>query len=106
MKAIAMHACVGEKIYLTATPDDEMRKEVSAHHLNMVELFQRPHGYPLIVPEVKRGYSWMQITYLLLFLKSQRKSKDTDFGVCANDSYRPSFNPLSILEICLLCIYI
>ena len=75
LKAIAMHACVGEKIYLTATPDDEMRKEVSAHHLNMVELFQRPHGYPLIVPEVKRGYSWMQITYLLLFLKSQRKAK-------------------------------
>ena len=74
LKAIAMHACVGEKIYLTATPDDEMRKEVSAHHLNMVELFQRPHGYPLIVPEVKRGYSWMQITYLLLFLKSPRPS--------------------------------
>ena len=73
LKAIAMHACVGEKIYLTATPDDEMKEEVKKGNLKLIELFQRPHGYPLIVPEVKRGFVWMQMLYLLCFLHKQRK---------------------------------
>lgn len=75
LKAIAMHACVGEKIYLTATPDDEMKEEVKKGNLKLIELFQRPHGYPLIVPEVKRGFVWMQMLYLLCFLHKQRKEE-------------------------------
>lgn len=73
LKSIAMHACIGEKIYLTATPDDEMKEEVKKGTLQLVELFQRPHGYPLIVPQVKRGFAWMQILTLLQFLRQQKK---------------------------------
>lgn len=75
LKAIAMHACVGQKLYLTATPDDEMKEEVEKGTLQMVELFCRPHGYPLIVPNVKQGLLSMQIVYLISFLYHQHQEK-------------------------------
>lgn len=74
LQAIAMHACIGEKIYLTATPDEEMMQEVKNHTLQLVELFQRPHGYPLIVPVVKRAPRSIQLWYLIRFLFQQRKA--------------------------------
>lgn len=72
LEQIAMHACIGEVIYLSATPDEDMQKECEKGVLQKVELFQRPHGYPLIVPDVKRGTLLMQYMYLLHFLFQQR----------------------------------
>lgn len=73
LQAIAMNACVGSKVYLTATPDEELKKEVSKGALQMIELFARPHGYPLILPDVKQGLVSMQLVYLLRFLQKQHQ---------------------------------
>lgn len=75
LEHIAMHACIGEKIFLTATPDDEMKKACACGILQKVELFQRPHGYPLIVPEIRRGTKVMQYFYLIQFLYRQRSTQ-------------------------------
>lgn len=75
LKQIAEHACTGEKVYLTATPDEEMLENVKLGNLAMVELFQRPHGYPLIVPDVIAGAPFIQTLLLLRFLFVQKKEK-------------------------------
>ena len=52
LKAIAMQACSGQLLYLTATPDEGMLADVEAGRLKMVTLFERPHRHPLIVPKL------------------------------------------------------
>lgn len=39
----------------------------------MVELFQRPHGYPLIVPRVRKTLPSLQLYFLIRFLKQQKR---------------------------------
>lgn len=73
LEAIAMQACVGEKLMLTATPDENMLKKVEEGTLGLVELFQRPHGYPLIVPQVVCLPFALQLCFLIHFLQKQRK---------------------------------
>lgn len=73
LEAIAMQACIGEKLMLTATPDEKMLKKVEEGTLGLVELFQRPHGYPLIVPQVKCLPFALQICFLIHFLQKQKK---------------------------------
>lgn len=73
LKQIAIHACIGSRLYLTATPDEEMLSDVKQGKLQMVELFQRPHGYPLIVPEVKAALPSIQLYQLIRFLKRQKR---------------------------------
>lgn len=73
LKQIAMHASTGEIVYLTATPDEEMLKDVEEGNLQMVELFQRPHGYPLIEPQILTRPKSFQFLYLVKFLFKQRK---------------------------------
>ncbi len=75
LKQIAEHACMGEKVYLTATPDEEMLENVKSGNLALVELFQRPHGYPLIVPKVITTVSFLQSVLLIQFLFKQKKEK-------------------------------
>lgn len=75
LEHIAMNACVGRKLYLTATPDEAMLQKVRDQQLKMVELFQRPHGYPLIVPKVKQTLASLQKLYLLRFLKEHRRQQ-------------------------------
>lgn len=75
LKHIAMQSCVGEIIYLTATPDQEMLDEVARGNLQLVELFQRPHGYPLIEPEIHICNKGIQYFLLLRFLLQQRKQQ-------------------------------
>lgn len=71
LEHIAMHACIGETLMLTATPDPVTLERVKNHEYAMVELFQRPHGYPLIVPSVIcKGKSW-QFLSLLKILRQQ-----------------------------------
>lgn len=75
LKEIAMHACTGPIIYLTATPDEEMLKQTKQGGLQLVELFHRPHGYPLIEPNIKRLPKQAQFLYLFKFLMDQKKRK-------------------------------
>ncbi len=54
LEAIAMNACKGVKIYLTATPSKNMLSDVQNKKLEIVELFTRPHGFPLVEPKIRR----------------------------------------------------
>ena len=72
---IAAYACVGEKLLLSATPDEEMKKLVHHGKLMVGELFSRPHGYPLIVPSVRQLPKAFQFLYLIQFLYRQRQRK-------------------------------
>lgn len=74
LQAIAQHACRGVMVYLTATPDESMLKDVEDGKLALVELFERPHGYPLIEPEIRTCANRMQLFYLIAFLYQQRKA--------------------------------
>lgn len=52
-----------------------MLARVKAGTLAMVELFQRPHGYPLIVPDVIRGGNLSLCYKLISILIEQRRKK-------------------------------
>lgn len=69
LENIAKDACIGQFIYLSATPDETMLEAIQKQELGLVELFQRPHGYPLIVPEVYCGFHWYLYIRLYEFLK-------------------------------------
>jgi len=73
LETIARQACKGQTLYLTATPDDDLKKKVKEGALAMVELFQRPHGYPLIVPKIVHTLAFLQFVYLLHFLRQCKK---------------------------------
>lgn len=78
LKQMAMNACTGQLLYLTATPDDEMLKEVESGSLKQVVLFERPHGYPLIVPKLIHAPGWLLHLYLWQFLrKNHQEQKQT-----------------------------
>lgn len=75
LKEIAKQACVGQMLYLTATPEEEMFLDVAEGKLQMVTLFQRPHGYPLVLPVIKCGFLFMQYVWLWQFLWAHKKKK-------------------------------
>lgn len=76
LEKVAMHACVGQKIYLSATPDALMKQQIKAGKLKVVELFVRPHFHPLVVPKVRCAPFWIQVLLLLSFLyKKKREQK-------------------------------
>ncbi len=75
LETIAQSACKGQRLYLTATPDDTLLAQVKQDQIKMVELFQRPHGYPLIVPQIIHTLPTFQMLYLMYFLHRQRQIK-------------------------------
>lgn len=72
LKSIAENSCRGEFLYLTATPDQDTVEAMNQHEIEVVTLFQRPHGYPLIVPQVKCMLQWLQVLYVIQYLKKQK----------------------------------
>lgn len=67
LQAIARYSCVGKTIYLTATPDKQLRQ------LPQVTLFKRPHGYPIPVPQCCVVPKWFDWILLIQFIKKHRK---------------------------------
>ena len=59
---ISLNACKGRVIFSTATVDKDLQKILDRRNYKKVELFVRPSGKPLILPEVICRYR-----YLLLF---------------------------------------
>lgn len=74
LETIARHACKGQRLYLSATPDEAMLKQASRGELAIVELFQRPHGYPLVVPRVIHTYETIQLLLVIRYLKRCKKA--------------------------------
>ena len=76
LERIAMHSCIGEKVYLSATPDEIMKQQIKEQKLAVVELFVRPHYHALVIPKVKVRFKSLQIVELFLFMrKKQRENK-------------------------------
>ncbi len=75
LKTIAMNACVGQLLYLTATPDAEMLEQVRNGELKQVTLFERPHRHPLVIPEVWRTPAWLLHIGLLQFLVQNHRAR-------------------------------
>ena len=50
LHGIAETACRGRRIYLTATPDDELKQAVREGRMQELRLNVRPHGHPLPEP--------------------------------------------------------
>lgn len=74
LETIAQSACKGEKLFLSATPEEAMLEAAKAHKIALVELFQRPHGHPLIVPKVIA--IWPSIQLLLVYVLLYRWIKE------------------------------
>ena len=75
LEHIAMNAAKGNIIYLTATPDEAMLQQVRENHLSMVTLYQRPHGYPLIVPKLIKCLPMFQLMVAVYYLERWMKIK-------------------------------
>lgn len=75
LETIADHACKGQRLYLTATPDEKMLKKAEKKEIAVVELFQRPHAHPLVEPKVIHTYASIQLVCLIRFLARCRKAK-------------------------------
>lgn len=75
LEMIASHASIGEVLYLSATPDDEILKRCEQDELALVELFERPHGFPLVIPTVRKGWEFLQYLYMFLFIWKYKRRK-------------------------------
>ncbi len=73
LEAVAMNSCKGRILYLTATPEDAMLEKVAAGQLKMVELFQRPHKHPLVLPTLCYLPNSLQLIHLFFIMRKQSK---------------------------------
>jgi len=64
----------GHLIYLTATPDKGLLKQVKTGQLKLLTLNTRPHQEPLPIPELIYAPYWVQVIVLLWILKRSNKS--------------------------------
>lgn len=75
LRAIAKQSCRGQVLLLSATPDEESLQAIQERKMEMVNLFERPHKHPLIIPKVIRLNSFFQIIYILAFCLYMKKHK-------------------------------
>ena len=71
LHGIAETACRGTKIYLTATPDETMRRKVKNGSLLELKLNKRPHGHPVPEPRIITAPSVILLAVLLRWLKER-----------------------------------
>ncbi len=69
LHGIASTACSKHHIYLTATPDETLLQKVNEGSLQVLNLNQRPHKYPLPVPKVSSYFFLSRIIVLLKWIK-------------------------------------
>ena len=67
LQAIAKKSVVGNTIYMSATPTDEMKK------LETLTLFKRYHGHALLVPDVVIGFKIYLYFRMYKWLKEKNK---------------------------------
>lgn len=72
LHGIARTACKGHIIYLTATPDEQLKRRANQGDLFHLTLNLRPHGHPLPVPVIHTGPKLFMFIELILWLKSHR----------------------------------
>lgn len=73
LQGFARMACRGTSIYLTATPSQKLKDKVKGGNMSEVNLFVRPHGFPLSTPQVKCGMHYVQVIILQRWLAKRTK---------------------------------
>ncbi len=74
LQGIAKTSCKGTIVYSTATPDKDLESQVVNKELIELSLYQRPHGYPLIVPKCVVLPKSLCFLRLLSILRNKEKS--------------------------------
>ncbi|MGL5978510.1 MAG: helicase-related protein [Erysipelotrichaceae bacterium] len=75
LEAIAKQACSGSVVYLTATPSELMLQQVQDKKLEMLTLFERPHGHPIPIPRILWTPKWMHAWILFYFLQKKYRER-------------------------------
>lgn len=70
LQALADGCCHGQRLLLSATPDPESLEKIEAGKMVLVQLFERPHHHPVIVPRVYTLSKGLQL--LLAFVHIRR----------------------------------
>lgn len=65
LEAIAAQSCTGQKMLLSATPDEKSLQAIEQGKMEMVNLFKRPHEKPLCVPKVIRAGKFLMVLHIL-----------------------------------------
>lgn len=59
-------ASIGQKMYLSATPDEKNMEAIESGKMVLIELFERPHGHDLVVPKVIPASVFIQVMIILI----------------------------------------
>ena len=102
LHGIAMNACIGHIIYLTATPDDVLMKRVNDGLMRRIVLNRRPHGKDLPVPIIRIQPVWMMFMTLLYWLR-KHACKPRIVFVPTIKQARILGNVLHMLMPCCVC---
>ncbi len=73
LEAIAAQSCLGQKLLLSATPDQKSLQAIEDGHMEMVNLFRRPHQKPLCVPKVITTSKWGMVWRILYQIQGYKK---------------------------------
>lgn len=65
LETIAEAACRDVTMMLSATPDKKSMEKIEAGQMILCELFRRPHGHQLCVPEIRKCSSALQVIRIL-----------------------------------------
>lgn len=74
LHGIAKTSCRGHTIYLTATPDAFLKRELKKMNCVLLKLNHRPHGFPLPVPRIHTGPTWYLILRLLRWMTQEKEN--------------------------------
>lgn len=75
LEAIAKQSCIGQKLLLSATPDQKSLKAIEEGHMEMVNLFKRPHERPLCIPKVITTSKWKMVLKIIVQIHRYTKMK-------------------------------
>ncbi|MBR2545148.1 MAG: hypothetical protein IKE93_03205 [Erysipelotrichaceae bacterium] len=89
LQSLAANSCRGNTVYLTATPDSELKNRAAEGELEHLYLARRPHGHDLCVPQVCygnrvelliRGLKWLKRQLnssrkVMIFVSSMKKGR-------------------------------
>ena len=75
LQTIANRACKGQKVLLSATPDEESFARIKRKEMELVTLFERPHKHPLIVPKVYELNLFFQVLMIIVCCYKWTKEK-------------------------------
>lgn len=103
LKGIAKTSCRGHRVFLTATPDDDLMNEVKSGKMAMLSLNQRPHGFPLPEPDVFVNLPMLCFLHLLSWLNKKKNYRQVMLFVPTIKMANHMFYFLRLWLNCCVC---